>query len=97
MFMNSACATDEQQRITAEAKKQVKAMTGFYGHLAIYALVIETLTVIYAVTGDRWWAQWSPMGWGIGLLGYAISVFGKTPAFPSNWQVRKVHELANKN
>ena len=72
-------------------------MTGLYGHLAIHALVIETFSVIDAVTGDRWWAQWPPMGWGIGVLGYAIGVFGKIPAFLSNWQVRKVHELANKN
>ena len=88
---------DEQQRKIAEAKKQVKAMTGFYGHLAIYALVIGTLAVIDTFTGDSWWVQWPALGWGIGVLGHAIGVFGKTPAFLANWQARKIHELANKN
>ena len=87
---------NNQQKI-AEAKKQVAAMTGFYVHLTVYAVVIGVLALIDAFTGTSWWVQWPALGWGIGVLAHAVGVFGKTPSIMSNWQARKVHELANKN
>jgi len=86
----------EQQKKIAEAKKQVAAMTGFYAHLAIYVLVITILVVANAFGTSGWWVQWPALGWGIGVLGHAIAVFGQAPTFIANWQARKVHELANK-
>ncbi|MEM8971647.1 MAG: 2TM domain-containing protein [Pseudomonadota bacterium] len=88
---------DSQQKKIEDAKKQVAAMTGFYVHLTIYALVIGILAIVDALTGTSWWVQWPALGWGIGVLAHAIGVFGQAPSFIANWQARKVHELANKN
>ena len=88
---------DNHQKKIADAKKQVAAITGFYVHFAVYAVVIGILALVDAFTGTSWWVQWPALGWGIGVLGHAVGVFGRSPGFLANWQARKVHELANKN
>jgi hypothetical protein len=65
----------------------------FYGHLAIFVLVNAMLITLNAVNGGTWWAQWPLIGWGIGLLGHAVAVFGRSPTFIAEWERRKVREL----
>lgn len=76
-----------------QAKQQVETITGFYIHLTTYLLVNTALLTINALYGGPWWAQWPILGWGIGALAHAVAVFGKTPNFVTNWQLRKIREL----
>ncbi len=58
------------------AKKRAEAKLGFYVHLSVYIVVCTLLVVINLFTSpDQMWAIWPLMGWGIGLLFHALSVF----------------------
>jgi hypothetical protein len=76
------------------AKRRADELQGFYIHLTIYVLVNLGLFVINAVTrgdGGAWWFYWPLMGWGIGLLIHAGTVF--LGVFSPAWRDRKAQEL----
>lgn len=78
------------------ARRQVEAMTGFYIHAAVFAVVIAILFLFDASTGDTWWVQWPFLGWGAGLALHWFLVFARTPTAVRDWQERKIQELADK-
>ena len=78
------------------AEQRVEAMTGFYIHLVVFALVMTLLLVINFMDGGMWWVQWPFLGWGLGLLAHVLAVFGRTPRFIRDWQLRKIKELKDK-
>ena len=78
------------------AKQQVDAMTGFYGHLAAFALVMVVLFIVNALSSSTWWSQWVFLGWGAGVLGHALLVFGRAPSLIRDWQLRKIREIKDK-
>ena len=81
----------------AKAAREVEALTGFYIHLCVFLLVIALLLVVnWLTTPDAWWVQWVFLGWGIGVLAHAFAVFGGTPAFVTNWQLRKIKALKDR-
>ena len=65
----------------AKAAQQVEAITGFYIHLVVFALVMALLLVINWVTleDEIWWVQWLFLGWGLGVALHAWAVYGTTP------------------
>jgi 2TM domain len=75
------------------AKRRVAAIKGFYIHLAVFVLVIAGLAVVNLVTGKPWWVLWVVLGWGIGVLGHAVGVYGRTPKVVENWERRKLEQL----
>lgn len=83
---------NESEKV-AQAKKRVGAMMGFYTHAGVFVLVMALLTAVNVYSGSNWWVQWPLLGWGIGLLAHAVGVFGGTPQFIKNWQVRKIKEV----
>jgi len=86
---------DEQAKL-ARAKQQVEAITGFYIHLAVF-IAVMTLLFFIDLLGDRdWWVQWPLLGWGVGIVAHWWAVFGKTPTFITNWQLRKIKEIKEK-
>lgn len=75
------------------ARRQVRNIKGFYVHLAVFVGVMIVLAAIDYGTGPGWWVQWPFLGWGIGILGHAVGVFGRTPAAIARWEERKVAEI----
>ena len=65
----------------ARAQKHVKNVRDFWYHLMVFVFVIAMLVVIDRFSGpnDRFlgldWAFWPFFGWGLGVVGHAISVF----------------------
>jgi hypothetical protein len=82
----------------AKAAQQVEAITGLYIHLIVFVLVMALLFVInWATLEDNvWWVQWPLLGWGLGVALHAWAVYGSTPQFILNWQLRKIKELKDK-
>ena len=85
----------------AKAAQMVEAITGFYIHFIVYALVIALLlTVKWFATPEIWWVQWVFLGWGIGVVAHWLLVFGSSPNSSGNWitrwQLRKIKELKDK-
>jgi hypothetical protein len=63
-----------------KAKKRVKELKGFYGHLASYVVVIPILIFINLYFSPKHiWFYWPMLGWGTGLFFHALGVFNIIP------------------
>ena len=79
----------EEERY-AQAKKRVQEVKGFYGNLTAYIVVNVFLMIINLLTSpEHLWFYWPMLGWGIGILAHAVSVFG----IGKEWEERKIKEL----
>ncbi|UCE79458.1 MAG: 2TM domain-containing protein [Nitrospiraceae bacterium] len=65
----------EDQGTYEKAKKRVEAKMGFYVHLAIFVAVNILLIINYTTSPQNLSFKWPLIGWGIGILFYALSVF----------------------
>ncbi len=74
------------------AKRRVRALRGFYGHLAIYALIMALLFFIDVSGGEDWWFHWAAIGWGFAVAVHGISIF----AFGPGWEEKKIRETMEK-
>lgn len=80
------------------AKLRVEEIKAFYVHGGIFVGVNAMLFIINWVTRDEgWWAQWALLGWGIGLVIHAFSVFGPRSQAMMAWEKRKLAQLMSKN
>lgn len=81
----------------AAARRQVRAIRGFYIHATVYVAVIVMLGLINISTGDawhgNWWVQWPAMGWGVALLIHGIFALNGSTLFGRDWEERKIDEL----
>jgi len=87
----------EQAAKLMKARRQVAAIKGFYTHLFIFALVMLGLGAINFAVGGPWWALWVLLGWGIGVLAHALTVFGRTSKRIAEWEDRKIRQLISEN
>ena len=85
--------SDEKYR---RAKRRVRVLKGFYIHLATYIGVIALLFFIDFLTGGGWWFYWPLLGWGIGIIAHAFTVFGIAGFLGSEWEEKKTRDLMNK-
>ena len=66
-----------REKAYLKAKKRVKELKDFYGHLTSYCIVIPFLIFINLYTAAKFQWFWFPMlGWGMGLTFHAFEVFG---------------------
>ncbi len=85
--------SDERYR---RAKRRVRVLKSFYIHLATYIGVMALLFFIDFLTGGGWWFYWALLGWGIGIIAHAFTVFGITGFLGSEWEEKKTRDLMNK-
>ncbi len=72
------------------ARKRIKELKGFYDHLGSYLAVNLFLLGLNAVTSPgTWWFVFPAMGWGIGLMIHAVTVFWTN----QDWEARKMEQL----
>jgi hypothetical protein len=83
----------------SRAKKKVDKIKGFYTHAIVYVVVnIMLLVMIYAGCDNSvdFWNLGSfstAIGWGVGLLIHAISVFGHGVLFSRMWEDQKIKQF----
>lgn len=82
----------EAQKI-ARAERRVRAMTGFYIHLAVFVAVMALLLVLNLMDTSDWWVQWPLLGWGLGVAGHWWAVFGQGSDRLARWQLKKIYEI----
>ena len=75
-----------------EARRHVAALKGFYIHLIIFACVMSGLVGLDVATGAGWWVQWPLLGWGVGIVGHAVSVYSPFSLFGRDWEERKIKQ-----
>lgn len=73
-----------------EAKRRVRRIRKFYSHFTSW-IVFSIFFVFLNITtgGPEFWAIFPIMGWGIGVLFHAISVFG-LPGLGKDWEERLI-------
>ncbi len=77
----------------ALAFKHVRKVKEFYLHLLRYALILTFLLVVNLLTQPAYlWVIWVAIGWGIGVLFHALSVFGKLTLFGAEWEKKEVEK-----
>jgi hypothetical protein len=85
------------------AQKRVKAIKGFYVHLAVYLAVNAFLILARIISGEGVdvLLDWSSYGtlffWGIGIAFHAFGVFGMDFILGKSWEDRKIKELMDKD
>ncbi len=82
---------DRQQQYE-RARKRVQQLKGFYAHLTAYVLVNALLVVLSIASGEPW-SFWPLLGWGIGILAHALTVFGPGLLFGDDWEQRQIRKL----
>lgn len=76
-----------------EAITYVRDIKGFYAHLISYVVVILGLLVINLLTNsNNLWFMWPALGWGIGIMSHAASVFEWFNFFGTDWEKRQVEK-----
>lgn len=84
------------------ALKKVRALKGFYGHLAVYLII--NILLLYVYTREEGLLEglqdtsnyFTAFFWGIGLVAHGASVFLPNMIFGRNWEERKIRELLEK-
>jgi fatty acid desaturase len=84
--------TPDDERL-ARARSRVAALKGFYVHLLVFAIVLAALFLINLATGGPWWVLWVLLGWGIGVIAHAATVFGQTSRAIAEWEERKLKQF----
>ncbi|MBI3864381.1 MAG: 2TM domain-containing protein [Planctomycetia bacterium] len=85
---------DDQSRYEY-ARKQVRALKGFYGHFAVYLVINLFLAVVnLAASPSVLWFVWPLLGWGIAVAMHAVAVFIVGGVWSAGWEERKVQEIA---
>ncbi|WP_179336550.1 2TM domain-containing protein [Winogradskyella ludwigii] len=82
------------------AKKRVKAIVGFYWHLASYVIVNVFLIILITSSGVKFFSFGTfstAFFWGIGLAFHFVGVFGPRFFLGDNWEERKIKELMDKD
>ncbi len=86
--------TADASRIEEQARKRVGELKDFYIHTITFVVVNIFLVLLNLfVTPDYLWAVFPILGWGIGLVAHAVSVFGLFGIGTSAWEDRKVREF----
>jgi hypothetical protein len=96
-YLSKEKIMNEQEIKYQKAKERVETIKGFYIHLTVYAVVnLLLFSINMIVSPENLWFFWPLMGWGIGFVMHALSVFGFSPRFGADWEERKIRELMEK-
>jgi hypothetical protein len=83
---------DEQEKLYKAAKKRVKELKDFYAHVSIFFIVNAFLFILDVMDGGVTWFYWPLLGWGIGVVIHAWSVFFEQGFWGKDWEERKIRE-----
>ncbi|MEL6813007.1 MAG: 2TM domain-containing protein [Bacteroidota bacterium] len=79
------------------AKKKVEELKGFYVHFSIYLIMVPVFIYLNVISTGFPWAMFPILGWGAGVGGHAMEVFGYNPFLGKNWEERKIRELMDED
>lgn len=96
---NNSQRAYEKEEAYLRAQKKVKALVGFYWHLASYVIVNLFLIILIVSNGGELFSFGTfatAFFWGIGLLFHFLGVYGPAFIFGKNWEQRKIKEIMDK-
>ena len=89
----------EREEAYLRAQKKVKALVGFYWHLASYVIVNLFIIILIVSNGGKLFSFGTfatAFFWGIGLMFHFLGVFGPDFLFGKNWEERKIKKIMEK-
>ncbi|OAI17823.1 MULTISPECIES: 2TM domain-containing protein [Methylomonas] len=73
--------------------EHVRKLRRFYTHLIQYIVIIGALAILNLLQTPRHlWVIWPALGWSVGLLIHASSVFDILPFFGAEWERKQVEK-----
>lgn len=78
--MNTASTLQNDTDIERLARRHAKVKLGWYFHACVYILVNLLLSGLSAL-GDRHWAVYPALGWGLGLAIHGLAVLFVTHGY----------------
>ncbi|WP_347985964.1 helix-turn-helix domain-containing protein [Methylomonas sp. AM2-LC] len=75
------------------ALEHVRKVKRFYIHLIQYFIVIGSLTILNLLqTPHHIWVLWPALGWGLGLVFHASSIYNFLPILGAEWERKQVEK-----
>jgi 2TM domain len=87
--------SQEYQEKLKRIKKQVAEVKDFYIHLMVYLVVNFSLVLVYFFSTENienvgFWPIWPILGWGIGIIFHALSVFVFDGEVFAKWEDQEI-------
>jgi len=77
--------------------EHVKDIKDFYSHAINYGMVVGAFFIFnLIISPDYMWVWWIAIGWGIGVICHALSVFEIINVFGTDWEKRQIEKRMNK-
>jgi transcriptional regulator with XRE-family HTH domain len=77
--------------------EHVKDIKDFYSHLINYGIVVGAFFILNLITSPNYiWAWWIAIGWGIGVISHALSIFDVINFFGADWERKQIEKRLNK-
>ncbi|MBZ0287476.1 MAG: 2TM domain-containing protein [Anaerolineae bacterium] len=71
----------DEQELRKRVEKRIKDLNEFWVHLAVFIAAMAGLWIFYGFTGgDFPWPLIPMLGWGIGIVAHAATVYANSPA-----------------
>ncbi|WP_040278150.1 2TM domain-containing protein [Psychroserpens damuponensis] len=90
----------EKEEAYLRAQKKVKAIMGFYWHLASYVIVNIFLIILITSNGVKFFSFGTfstAFFWGIGIFFHFLGVFGSDFFLGKQWEQKKIKEIMDKD
>ncbi len=92
--------TGIEEQARERARKRVRELRDFFGHLLIYVFVNTILVIVDIADGSAGgdtfiglnWAYWPIIGWGLFVMVHALQVFVLGGRAADRYEQRKVDE-----
>jgi len=82
-------AVAREEREEREARRYVTEVKAFFGHVAMFALIMPMLVILNLWTSpDYYWFFWPLLGWLIGIAGHAAFTFDLGSLISNDWENR---------
>jgi hypothetical protein len=77
-----------------KAAKKVQDIKGFYSHLFWYIVInVMLLFLNLKYSPEHLWFFYTTLGWGIGVIGHAVGVFGNNIWLSKEWENRQLDKI----
>ncbi len=59
-------------------------------------MLVNTLLVVLSLASGEPWSFWPLLGWGIGMVAHALTVFGPGRVLGADWEQRQIRKLMDR-
>jgi Na+/melibiose symporter-like transporter len=82
------------QELYQRARARVKAIRGFYAHVAVY-VIFNLFLLLLNLISEPWnlWFYWLLLYWGVVVAIHGVLVFAFGSVFGKEWEEHKIRQI----